>query len=100
MFKRLFKKRKCFKIIKKKLTNEFKVVYIINREDAKKLYSLLTNPKRILPVVKARIDEKKEIHIIIKDIYGVYYITKTSDYEWFLNCISFNPNIRKDNLII
>ena len=95
MFKRLLQKRKCLKLIKKNLTEEFQVVYIKNPEMAGKLYSLLTNPKRILPFVKARIDEKNEIHIIIKDIYGVYYITKTSDYEWFLNSISFNQTWKK-----
>lgn len=91
MAKRLSKKeKKCLSEIRAKLSDEFKVVYIKNPENAEKLYSLLTNPKRILPVIRARIDEKNEIHIIIKDIYGVYYISKTVDYEWFLNNISVN----------
>ena len=91
MLKRLLRKgTKCLSKVKEKLSDEFQVVYIKNPVNTEKLYSLLTNPKRILPVIKARIDENNEIHIIIKDIYGVFYITKTTEYKWFLNNFSIN----------
>lgn len=86
MFKRLSRKNKKILIqIKKHLSTEFKVIRIKKVKSAEKLYSLLTNPKRVLPVMQARINENNEIYIIIKDIYGVYYISKTVDYKWFFN---------------
>jgi len=89
MFKRFgknSKNEKRLRKIKEKLSSDFEIVFLSHPENNPELQSLLYGTN----ILKAKIDENDEIHlIIISSANGIIYNAITTNYEWFLNEISF-----------
>lgn len=75
-----------FNLIKKNLSKEYKIVYLRESVNIPEITSLVIDSKRSgkTATLKAKIDEKDEVNLIVENVDGIIYEAKTTSYRWFM----------------